>query len=287
MEKSPEQHHPPFKKESPLNVLSGASGMNVDLERLHELNKTYIVRRFPIDLDQEQRRAFDAATNRKVRSAILQEARGQRVRDERTADELFEKLRDEYGIRVAPYRRIVGPDTEGAPQAIYAIVNRIQGERLDLLPPEEIKKYKKEIERTFTGLFNQMAHVLQYGGVFHSELNANQFMAGIDVHDKQKEPGVYLVDIDPLCFNYTPNGKQDDTNTENLVALGAMILKLVGDLEIQVCKRGQIELPEARMAAIRCVSILAAKNDVRVADFLHELRTHGSEIVTAATNKDL
>jgi hypothetical protein len=258
----------PFDPKLPIKDVESPFGINEG--RLHSLGDSYVIRRFPLELaEAEQRLPPDE------RLQATRDVREHRLAIEKNADAFFKKLHAEYGTRVAQYWRVVGKDTEADQEATYAVVEKINGSELDRVTPEELLRYQEQINRTFAGLFRLLSDVLTRGGTFHSELWAMQFRVGTSARDPSGQPDVYLIDIDPLLFEYQP-----ETNEEFLVPLAYTLLKLVGDTEILMNKVQPNVLIGARQAAEAAVRILKAKNNPDIDAMITECKR--SKIVTSA-----
>jgi len=251
----------PFKPDLEFSDLENLNSFNAG--NIHSLGDKYIVRRFTIKLNEQEKKS--SPEQRKVMITALQQ---ERITDEKIADSLFEQLHKQYGVAIAPYHRVIGADTAGGDRAIYTVVNRVEGQPLDELNADEVKKYREQIDRMFTGLFRQLNDVLTAGGVFHSELLAMQFMAGTMSGHPEMRPDVYLVDLDPFCFEYNPESE----NQETLLSLGVAILRLVGDLEL-IDSKLEVKMTNAEQAASTAV-----RNLLRIQDKDEFFRSYIDEL---------
>lgn len=265
---SPRRQHPPFEPSLPIETLK-SDGFNINAGRIHALGKNFIVRRFPIE-------GYGASTPE------AQAALKERMDAEKKADQFFSELKA-YGINVVPYRRVIGHDSESPSQeALYTITDRIHGKALIELSPEEIKTYATQIDETFAGIFSYLKKIATEGGVFHSELDPTQFMAGINARHPEQGQNVFLVDIDPLCFEYNPQDKSE--KFDGIFSHAA--LAPVSYVELMAKKSG-LAFPKTYAAAIEMIKVLTLNNkDDQLHDNLREMKKYGSEIVTKALEQN-
>lgn len=106
--------------------------------------------------------------------------------------ELFEKLRDEYGVRVVAMEHLGGKNEEGE-TVIFNMVDRIEGqdlEKIESLPLEA----RDELEDLYKSLTKYYGRSWKENLKYWSDCNNSQFVYGNKYGEKDRH--FYLVDVE-------------------------------------------------------------------------------------------
>ncbi|MFA5124331.1 MAG: hypothetical protein WC473_00690 [Patescibacteria group bacterium] len=184
------------------------------------------------------------------------------------AQEIFQRLRDHYHVKIAPFIFAIGNDSEGK-LAAYAVVNKVNGINLDLLKKDDISPNEAEVLRqdlieTWSGLVDYYFDCLVSDQeLFWDVFPTKQYVYGCIGQEKEKHP--YMIDIEIRINN------QDHLSRAALSSLVYDVKGIEEDLGIDlspVKEKLKLKISEF-LKQPNLVADASLKNNMR--DYLNEL----------------
>ena len=112
----------------------------------------------------------------------------------------FEKMGEQYHLRMAKTNYIVGNDPVSGERAIFAVTDRISGEtnlnKMSAVP----KELEGEIDEMYAGFFLHLRDSYLENGTFWRDFKNSQVMCGTKYGEKEQH--AYIIDVDPVMGSW-------------------------------------------------------------------------------------
>ncbi len=141
----------------------------------------------------------------------------------RRGEELFNALRDSYGISVPPFEYVFGQNPSEKNKSsftIYTIRDRVAGVDLLEANASEDASLKEKVDSSFAKLVHFYSDVYDRGGDYLTDVPPTQFVYGKCSQDTEKE--VYLVDTDPWLNSYDKQNEESQFNHDFFYTLKSL-----------------------------------------------------------------
>jgi hypothetical protein len=147
----------------------------------------------------------------------------------------FKKIVDRLGIRMAKTDYVIGTDPAMNRPALFGVTERVDGENLHTMVhinAELADKVDELYVKILSGLFESY---IKYDYSWYDS-NNEQFVFGKAKGDKQ--PELYLVDVDPNIFTWGPEEMSQEERESNFWKRLEMILGEIEEIEGKVTEKG-------------------------------------------------
>lgn len=118
----------------------------------------------------------------------------------------FKKIVDRLGIRMAKADYVIGTDSMTNRPALFGVTERIEGESLKEMALLD-KELSNKIDELYAKIISDLIDSYKKENYFWCDPKNAQFIYGKTENDK--EPGIYLVDVDPDILNWNEVAMED------------------------------------------------------------------------------